>query len=228
MNRKNWMRSPLVPKKITEHVVGIFYGYISISFFSIFFMPESVHKYPYIFVKLANILSIYIPVIKVLSVDSFNPVIALFYGSAVYLSTIILSALFFIMSISGCNATTCMALNDEFPEYMAIGNYRLLAISIGIALTFSFFFVIPNFSWYPKNLPFGFFSGAGISYSDLIKSVGGDKYNLVQLVILEVYYSKLILAVFYLLISISWLLFSLLFGVSCRTFYCKLTNINRK
>lgn len=208
----------------------ILYWYLGILFFLIFLLPGRADDYPHVFLELAKTLSTYIPIIKVFSVGSFNPIVSLFYGSVVYISTIMMGALFFIIPISGCNAATCMALDDEFSEdvpIMWMDAYRVLAILIAFIFVFSFFFIIPDFYWYPKSLPFGFFSGVGLSKDELIRSINSGMV-MIQMVLIEVYYSKFALALFYvLIISSTWIVFFYFSGILCRTLYCKITSASR-
>jgi hypothetical protein len=181
-------------------------------------LPEE--GYPDFIIRAAVSCSHYIPAIAVYSQGSFAPDLALVDGLISWLLIISANLLVIVMNLSGCNKKTCSNLNKEFPELVSGLSVSQLLYSSVIITLFTSIFVLPNFPWFPK-IPLGFISGRGLSQHSLLYSDGGSSSNLINDMLVQLYYNRFGLGVVYAYISFLSVGFVYFISGIIRTAACK-------
>ncbi len=223
MSRSDFYRSPLLPKKLTDHITILFFAYFFIVAILPIILPRS--GYPDGIILIAKDFASYIPSIAVFSHSSFAPELSLVVGMLSWIWIIFVSLLVIIMNLSGCNTKTCLELNKKFPELISgMEIQRMIYVGL-VLLGFFTLAVLPNFSWFPR-LFFGIVSGRGLSLYSLLHHHGGINDRANDIFILA-YYSRFGLIEAYEFIALVVISLSYLITAFIRTSVCKwLVHVN--
>ncbi len=224
MAESDFYQSPVLSRKITDHIILFLLFYAVAPFLLAIFLPENTRDYPNFIINAVTLVAGYVPIIKVYSIGSFAPGLAIVVGFMTYFLMGAYGLLFAVIAFTGCNKKTCNNLKKIFPERIIDVSYGRFFSAIGlVGVVFIVFFVLPDFSWFPKSAPFGFFSGSGLSKYNLLKDLNGSfSGEPVETLFVQAYYSRLFLGLVYSIISFVWFASVYAITMSIRSIFCKL------